>query len=84
LCPGCPPRFLPFGFFATRDTPGPSDDGGFDEFVEFSPSRASRSRTRSRSSTVVRSSTSIAVRVAGESTSPLASNCSIMLMSHNM
>jgi len=75
---------LPFGFFPGRITPGGSDDGGFDEFVEFCARRASRSRTRSRNSAMVRSSSSIAARTAGERTSPLASNCSMRLMSHKM
>jgi len=35
LCPGCPPGFRPDGDFAWRGIPGGSEDGGFEEFVEF-------------------------------------------------
>src|SRR5437899_531338 len=46
-CPACPPRFFPLrGIGGLRFKPIGSDEGGFDELVELSLSRASRSLTR--------------------------------------
>lgn len=46
VCPGCPPRLRPDGVRGDAGlTCGPSDDGGFDEFVELSLSCASSSAT---------------------------------------
>ena len=46
-CPACPPRFFPLrGVGGLRFKPIGSDEGGFDELVELSLSRASRSLTR--------------------------------------
>ena len=51
LCPGWPPRLRPDGFrFGLAATFGGSDEGGFEEFREFIPSRASSSATRAMSS----------------------------------
>src|SRR6516165_8481342 len=45
-CPGCPPRFRLLGEAGgLRFMPTGSDEGGLDELVELSLSRASRSRT---------------------------------------
>ncbi len=50
-CPGCPPRFRPEGGAAgLRLNPMGSDEGGLEELVELSFSRASRSLTRCSSS----------------------------------
>src|SRR4051794_9614487 len=50
-CPGCPPRFRPEGGVGgLRLNPMGSDEGGLEELVELSLSRASRSRTRCSSS----------------------------------
>jgi len=69
-CPGCPPGFLPDGAFAWRDTPGGSEDGGFDELVEFW-FNCTVSRATCASSTVIRSSAhaSFASRSAMRATS---------------
>ena len=49
-CPGCSPRFLLLGEAGgLRFIPIGSDDGGFDELVELSLSRFSRSLTRASS-----------------------------------
>ena len=55
--PGCPPRLLPVRFAFAFFTPGPSDEGGFDEFCEFWPSRA-RNTATSASSSVIRTKAS--------------------------
>jgi hypothetical protein len=49
LCPGCPPCARPVGVFLPRSTPGGSDDGGFDEWLEFC-----RNRATSASSSAIR------------------------------
>ena len=50
-CPRWPPRLLPLGGVGGfRFIPIGSDEGGLDELVELSLSRASRSRTRVSSS----------------------------------
>ena len=63
-CPGCPPGLRPLrrrSDFGAGLTNGESDDGGFDELVEFMPNRrfssafsASSAATRSRSSAITR------------------------------
>ena len=53
LCPGCPPRARPIGFFVPRPAPGGSDDGGFDELLEFCRNPAtSAARTATRFSAI--------------------------------
>ena len=59
LWPGCPPRARPVGSFASRGVPGGSDDGGFDEFWEFCPRRASNSATCAFRATTSRSSSAM-------------------------
>jgi hypothetical protein len=55
-------------------------EGGFDGLIEFMPSLASNSRTRTvRRSFSVTSATRV-VRTAGERASPAASSCSTILM----
>jgi len=78
--PGCPPRFLPeAGVGGGRLTEGGSEEGGFDELVEFLPIRSSRSAIRRSKDWT---STDTAACASGESVSQIdrgSGGCSFML-----